>query len=117
MVVAVFAVISLASCTGITYHDLYKSVSASEVKLEKANFNVVGTVQGEASATYIFGIGGMSKKALESNAIAELYDNADLKGSQAVINVSTITKAKTYFGGVYAKITYIAHGVVIEFTE
>ena len=84
--------------------------------MTQKNFKVVGQVQGEASATYICGIGGLSKKALNANAVSEMYKNANLTGSQTIINVYV----KETVGGVipfYAKNTYIASGTIIEFTE
>ena len=91
-------------------------LSVSHNNLSQKNFKVVGQVQGEATATYILGIGGLSKKALNANAIAEMYENANLTGSQTIINVYV----KKTVGGVmpfYTKNTNIATGTIIEFTE
>ena len=94
----------------------HNNLSQTETVLTQKNFKVVGQVQGEASATYILGIGGLSKKALNANAIAEMYENANLTGSQTIINVYV----KKTVGGVmpfYTKNTHIASGTIIEFTE
>ena len=75
----------------------------------------IKNVEAEATATYVFGIGGMSKKALYSNAVAELTKNANLTGSQALVNVTVKNSAKSIL--CYTKITYHAEGTVIEFDE
>ena len=83
--------------------------------LEQSDMNFIGNVEGRAHATYVFGIGGLSKAAVEENAIADMYRNADLSGAQAVTNVTTTVKTRVFpFVVCYE---YIASGQVIEFTE
>lgn len=83
--------------------------------LSQKNFHVVKTVEAEVSATYILGIGRLSKKALQANTVAELAKEADLTGSQALVNVTVHNSAKFLF--VWNKLTYHAEGTVIEFDE
>ena len=105
--------------TGCAAHLLSVSnnnLNQTETVLTQKNFKVVGQVEGEATATYILGIGGLSKKAIRANAIAEMYKAANLKGSQTIIN----TTVKQTVGGVvpfWVKETYTATGTIIEFTE
>ena len=70
VIVAVAAVILLSSCgmnaNLVTNHNL----NQTNVVLSQKNFHVVKTVKAEVSASYIFGIGGLSKKALHDNVIA-----------------------------------------------
>ena len=87
----------------------------TQVVLSENNFNVVGQAYGEAQATYICGIGGLSKQALQNNVIAELTKEAGLTGSQALINVTVHNSGKMFF--VYNKLTYHAEATVIEFDE
>ena len=92
------------------------NLNQTETVLTQKNFKVVGQAEGKAVATYICGIGGLSKKAIRANAVAELYKAANLKGSQTVINITV----KQTAGGVvpfWVKHTYIATGTIIEFTE
>lgn len=65
-----------------------QNVTQTEVVLAKKNYKIVGRVSGESSQNYWFGIGGLSKKSLGESAMSEMYKNADLKGSQAIINVN-----------------------------
>ena len=44
--------------------------------LSEPNYRIVKEVSGEWTATYVFGIGGLSRKSLETNAIGEMYKNA-----------------------------------------
>lgn len=88
----------------------------TEVVLAKNNYKVIGTVKGESKQTYVFGIGGMSKKSLNQSALTEMYKNANLTGSQAVINV-TIQYKNKMITPLYIQSKAIAYGTVIEFTE
>ena len=109
---AVAAVLLLASC-GISQNlTTNANLNQTNVVLSQKNFHVVKTVQAEVTATYVF---GMSKKALYSNAVAELTKNANLTGSQALVNVTVKNSAKSIL--CYNKITYHAEGTVIEFDE
>lgn len=91
------------------------NLNQTNVVLSQKNFHVVKNVEATASATYVFGIGGLSKKALYNNAVAELTKKAELKGSQALVNVTVKTSGKLilFFG----KVTYHAEGTVVEFDE
>ena len=44
--------------------------------LSEPNYRIVKEVSGEWTATYVFGIGSLSRKSLETNAIGEMYKNA-----------------------------------------
>lgn len=114
--VAVAAVFMLTGCgisTQLTTNNA--NLIQTEVVLAQNNFNVVRNVATSADASYIFGIGGLSKKALQSNAIAELTKKANLTGSQALINVTVKYNVKMIL--CYTKITAYAEGTVIEFNK
>lgn len=113
VVMAVAAVLLLASC-GIS-ENLTRNVNMNQtnVVLSQNNFHVVKTVEAEVSATYFLGIGGLSKKALRDNAIAELTKKANLTGSQALVNVTVKNNIKLLF--IVGKFTFHAEGTVIEF--
>ena len=81
-----------ASCAGINTTPYQNEPVETKVLLSEANYKIVGQAEGEWSATYVFGIGGLSKKSLTNNAISEMYKNANLTGNQQIINVTT-TKA------------------------
>ena len=110
MVAAIFA-----SCAGINTTPYDHNLHETKVILKEANYKIVGQVEGEWSATYVFGIGGLSKKALTNNAISEMYKNANLTGSQQIINVTTTTSMEQWV--VYTKKRAIARGYIIEFVE
>lgn len=87
---------------------------ATNVNISEANFRVVGLVEGKAKATYILGIGGLSGKALRSNAYSDMVRNANLKGSQMVVNA---TISQTHYGFVPFRWTQTVkyQGTIIEF--
>ena len=92
-----------------------RNVTQTEVVLAKKNYKVVGMVTGESSQNYWFGIGGLSKKSLGESAMSDMYKNANLTGSQAIINVNVSYKNKIIL--VYTGAKAIATGTVIEFID
>lgn len=91
------------------------NVAQTTLHLSRENFRVVGNVEGSAHATYVFGIGGVSRRAVRENAIADMYRNAHLTGAQAVTNVTTTVKTRFYL--FWWEHDFIASGQIIEFTE
>lgn len=115
VVMAVAAVLLLASC-GVSQNLTFNSnLNQTNVVLSQKNFHVVKTVSAEVSSTYVFGIGGLSKKALQDNAVAELTKKANLTGSQALVNVTVKNSGKLIL--CYSKLTCHAEATVIEFDE
>jgi hypothetical protein len=112
--VVLFSSCGIASGLNMTQYPSYVPTH-TEVRLLKDNFKVVGLAKGEWSATYVFGIGGLSKKALTNNAISEMYKNANLTGTQQIINITTTTSIEQWV--VYTKKRAIARGYIIEFEK
>lgn len=104
-----------ASCAGLNFTPYANNPVETKVILSESNYHIVKEVSGEWSATYIFGIGGLSKKSLETNAVSEMYKNAGLTGNQQIVNVTTTLSVENWV--VYSKHRAIAHGYVIEFEE
>lgn len=104
-----------ASCAGLNFTPYANNPVETKVILSESNYHIVKEVSGEWSATYIFGIGGLSKKSLKNNAVSEMYKNAGLTGNQQIVNVTTTLSVENWF--VYSKYRAIAHGYVIEFEE
>ena len=115
LALAVAAVVLFVSCgvnaTLVSNHNL----NQTNVVLSQKNFHVVKTVEAEVSASYFLGIGGLSKKALHDNVVAELTKEANLTGSQALVNVTFHNSAKMII--CFSKITCHAEATVIEFDE
>ena len=63
----------------------------TEVQLNQANFDVLRSVTGEASASYFLGI-GPSKQNLYATAKQDMLRKAKLKGSQALVNITSDKK-------------------------
>ena len=115
LLVAMVAIV-FASCAGINTSPVENNVPETKLILKEANYQIVGEATGEWSATYVFGIGGLSKKALKTNALSEMYKNAKLTGTQKIINVTTTTSVEAWMG-IYTKQRVIAHGYIIEFVK
>ncbi|NRD19834.1 hypothetical protein HNV08_07210 [Winogradskyella eckloniae] len=89
--------------------------NTTEVVLTENNFKVVNIAKGEASATYIFGIGGLAKNGLVAEAKAKMLKSAGMEGaSRTVINelVEVKTSGFLFF---FNKYKVIVSGQIIEF--
>ncbi|MDE6543467.1 MAG: hypothetical protein K2K76_05830 [Muribaculaceae bacterium] len=92
-----------------------RNITQTEVVLAKKNYKVVGMVSGESKQNYWLGFGGLSKKSLGESAMSDMYKNANLKGSQAIINVNVSYKDK--FILIHNQAKAIATGTVVEFID
>lgn len=109
--------ILITSC-GATFDSASNNyISETQVRLDSNNFKVIKQVSGESSATYIFGIGGLSRKALEESAYSDMLKNAGLTGSQTLVNISYYVKTANILSPIYFKRTAHATAYVIEFVE
>ena len=116
LTVALAAGLMMTSC-GISAHlTANRNVTQTNVDLAKKNYRVVGTAEGSAQAAYVLGIGGLSKRAIEANATAEMFKKAKLTGSQAIINTTTEEKHRGV-APLYWKRVITTQGQIIEFTE
>ena len=111
----VAATLSLTGC-GVSMMTS-ENYNQTKVVLSENNFKVVGIAKGEWSATYVFGIGGFSSNSLMNNAISDMYEKANLTGSQTIINVTTAVSVKQIVWGIYLQRTAVVTGTIIEFTE
>ena len=101
---------------GCSYHLGYVGHGImTQVELSKNNYKVIGSVTGEAQATYWFGI-GPSQQNLVDQARRDMIKKANLTGgSKAVINVTSDEKAN-FFIFWHKKTVYVS-GEVIEFVS
>lgn len=110
------AMLLLSSCA--IHNGLTSNLNnhTTEVVLSKKNFKVVEAVKGEAQAMYIFGIGGLSKKAMIAEARANMLSNANIVGSsKAIINETVEIKHSLFPFVRLNKVTVSGH--IVEFTE
>ena len=111
---AIVATLALSSCGVATTTS--NNLTETKIVLQNKNFKVIGQAYGESKATYIFGIGGLHKKALQANAIDEMSRNANLKGAQTLTNITTHMSIKM-ITPIYVEVTCNATANIIEFTE
>ena len=111
-----FSGCGIATGVNMTKYPSY-APTHTEVRLLENNFKVVGLAKGEWSATYVLGIGGFSKKSLMNSALSDMYEKANLTGSQTIINVTTTVSSKHIIWGIYSQRTAVATGTIIEFTK
>ena len=117
LLVAVVAIAMLfTGCSAHLYSSSNSSVARTDVVLSQKNFKVVGQAEGVATITQVLGIGGCSQKAVRENAVGEMFKNANLKGSQTIININ-VKQAISGVPPFYYRTTTTATGTIIEFTE
>ena len=94
----------------------YSNIDAvnTVVDLSNADYEIIETVTGESKQTYVFGIGGLSKKSLTENAKADMYKNANLTANEAIIYPSVTTSVASYLG-IVTNIRAVASGYKIRF--
>ena len=109
------AMIFISGCIG-TNQMTYNQLNQTEVNLSQKNFHVVGTAEGSYTNSYVFGLGGASKSAMRENAVQQMFRNANLKGSQTIINVSYSTSRRTILF-IYSEQVVTAFGTIIEFDK
>ena len=108
-IVAIVSVF-LSSCASI--HSGYMNNSAA---LSQPNFSYTQrNVQGVSTATYILGIGGLSKETLVNSAKLNLMDEALLKDNQALVN-TTVNFRNSYYLGLVVTVTCTVTADVVEF--
>ena len=113
LVAIVCVVFVLSGCSGYNLSNLADR-GQTVVTLSQNNYKVVKRVKAEVSSTRVFGIGGMSSNYLRNSAISKMYDEAQLTGSQTIVDIHVVvSKANGVF---YTKEIMVATGTVIEFT-
>ena len=115
-VVAVVCAMLLTSCSSHFYAASNSNLSKTEVLLSQKNFRVIGEAEGVTTETYVFGIGGLSEKAVKANAVGEMFKSAKLSGTQTIVNIN-VKSAVCGLPPFYWKVTNVATGTIIEFIE
>ena len=82
------------------------------VALSQGNFSYVRSVKAKATATYIFGIGGLSKTAKASYAIEKLKAENPLLANQAFTNFNVSVQRNCYVGIVMTSTTIVSADIV-----
>lgn len=108
-----YGAMMLTSCAVNTTSYSNVDEVSTVVDLSNAEYEILGVVEGTSTQTYVFGIGGLSKKSLVENAKSDMYKNANLQANEAIIYPSTTTSIQSYLIVEIAKAT--AKGYKIKF--
>lgn len=103
------AMVALSSCAGLTQ----VTVPQSNVNFIGKETEIVRKVTYTLPKTYVFGIGGLSKKARNTNIMDELMKRADL-GQNEVLAYITFSKNANHYCGIVSKVKFTATGYVIR---
>lgn len=116
VIMGLMLIVGLGSCGVNRAWVFNQNQNATQVTLERKNFEVLEQVSGSAEVEYVLIFGGMKKKQLYDKAYAEMIKSAELKGSRALTNILT----EEHVGGVppfWYKRTVTVSANLIEFTE
>lgn len=109
--------ICLSSCGTSDNLISNQNQNQTSVVLSQNNYKIVSGATGTVKSTYVFGIGGLSKKSMRRNAMGEMMKSADLKGgARAVVNAN-VTEKLRMITPFYIQRVMVAEGTVIEFTK
>ncbi|WP_291101585.1 MULTISPECIES: DUF6567 family protein [unclassified Flavobacterium] len=108
--IALIITVFISSC-GAT-HSGYMTNSAA---LSSANFSYLKqNINGEATATYVLGIGGLAKETLVDNAKQKMLENNPLKSNQTFANL-TVNFKSSYYLGLFGKVKCTVTADIVEF--
>jgi hypothetical protein len=113
LVFGLLVAVLFTSCAA--YHNGYMTNSAS---LSEANFSYLKqNIKGEATATYVLGIGGLSKKTLVDHAKQKMLDSNPLESNQTFANLTVNFKSSIYFGFLVRTVKCTVTADVVEFNS
>ncbi|HAP69247.1 MAG TPA: hypothetical protein DCR04_05895 [Flavobacteriales bacterium] len=90
----IFPIALVLLLTGCAFHSGYITDSAA---LSEANFTYTNQVSGSASATYVFGLGGLARKGLVAEAREVMRRQKPLGPNEAYANISVNWKSTWVF--------------------
>ena len=119
----IFSLLLLVNSCGFMPAGYLGHSTNTQVILSEANYKIINSVRGKATATFILGV-GPSNDRLYSRAKKDMLENANLAGggnkSRALINITTDEQIKYfilfYFPLWFSKTVYMSADV-IEFME
>ena len=118
-----FSILLLVNNCGFMPEGYLGHSTNTQVILSEANYKIINSVRGEATATFILGVGPFNDR-LYSRAKRDMLENANLAGggnkSRALINITTDEQIKYFIFGYFplwfSKTVYMSADV-IEFKE
>ena len=119
----IFSILLLVNNCGFMPEGYLGHSTNTQVILSEANYKIINSVRGDATATFILGV-GPSNDRLYSRAKKDMLENANLAGggnkSRALINITTDEQIKYFIFGYFplwfSKTVYMSADV-IEFKE
>ena len=118
----IFSILLLVNNCGFMPEGYLGHSTNTQVILSEANYKIINSVRGDATATFILGV-GPSNDRLYSRAKKDMLENANLAGggnkSRALINIATDEQIRFvwfYIPFWFSKTVYITADV-IEFKE
>lgn len=87
----VLGALMLTSCAAHFYHNQNSSMSKTDVVLSKRNFAVVGQAEGSATATFILGIGGLSKR-LFAQMLSQRCSRTQILRARRPLQISMLSR-------------------------
>ena len=118
----IFSILLLVNNCGFMPEGYLGHSTNTQVILSEANYKIINSIRGDATATFILGV-GPSNDRLYSRAKKDMLENANLAGggnkSRALINIATDEQIRFvwfYIPFWFSKTVYMSADV-IEFKE
>lgn len=92
----------------------HTGIGMSSASISENNFKMVRYAKGEATATKIFGIGGLGKDALVAEAKQDMLANYPLEEGQALANMTVDFKNSIVLIVITTKVTVTADIIQFE---
>ena len=102
----------LSGCAA--FHSGYITDSAS---LGQANFSYENQVEGVANATYVFGIGGLGRQALVSEAKEQMRLEEPLGDNEAYANITVNWKTSYIMFGLIMNVKCTVTADIVKFNK
>lgn len=96
------------SCAAGLYGGMTSSTALSEDNFSYVNKNL----RGKAQATYVLGIGGLSRQAIVNEAKQDMLKEHPLQDGQALANVTVDFKHSNFLGLVATTACYVTADIV-----
>lgn len=106
------ATIILASCAGFTQ----VTTPASSIVYTGKDLETQRHVKYRLTKTYVFGIGGMSRKARNTNVVDEMIKKAQLQNNETLAYITTSRNINTFLG-IFTEVNYEASAYVVRPVE
>lgn len=109
LLLPVAVLLAFSSCA------VHSGIALNSTALSEANFDIVERGTGHSTVTYVFGIGGLNRKAIVEAALKDLRKKHPLENYETYANMTVDFKSKYIF--IYRQVTCTVGADVVKFEK